>query len=548
MLGNVLLPIDEYPRDYYSTDDWTDKAIGFVREHRSASPDKPFFLYVANNAVHAPFQAKAKDIAKYRGAYDQGWTRVRESRYRRQLELGLIPPGTRLAPSDPAVSPWDETNAGDRPLFTRHMETYAAMLDCADQNLGRLVAYLEGSGELGSIYNNRRFSGLPEDPIERERERLDLIGGPRSNALYPTGWGQVSNTPFPTYKTYTGGGGRRVSFVVSWPAQIKDGGAIRSQFVHVTDVMPTLLDLAGVAALTEVNGRPARELHGRSFAAAAASPRVEQYYECWSNRGYYRDGWLARSLQKRGQPIDLDNWTLHDLNRDFSESVDVRDRHPDKLRELLAAFDAAAWTNLVYPLDNRTMVQKMSDGPARAGATAPTARTFAPGTQTVHRAVLVPLISDRSYTIRAAFVWGDIDQGVIWAIGEQIGGLMLYVEDGRLRLCCNGYGEFSELPPVGLAAGAIEATLEYEALGNRQGRGRILLNGVEKTPWRALSPTLMAGFHEGLDIGLDRRAPVSWELYQKHGTFRYTGAIRGVTIEPGARAPDSPLEKVGLDG
>jgi arylsulfatase len=272
------------------------------------------------------------------------------------------------------------------------------------------------------------------------------------------------------------------------------------------------------------------------FGAAAVSPRREQYYECWSNRGYFRDGWLARSLQKRGEPIDLDNWTLHDLDRDFSESVDVRDRHPDKLRELVAAFDAAAWTNLVYPLDNRTMVQKMSDGTARAGGASAGARAFSPGAQTVHRAIVVPLISDRSYRIRATFVWHDTDQGVVWAIGEQIGGMVLYVEDGRLRLCYNGYGEFSELPPVALAPGEVEGTLEYEALGGRQGRGRILLDGVAKTPWQPLSPTLMVGFHEGLDVGLDRRAPVSWEVFQKHGTFRYTGTIKGVTIEPGSRA------------
>ena len=565
MLGNALLPIDEYPRDYYATDDWTDAAIGFVREHRASSPDKPFFLYVANNAVHAPFQAKAKDIAKYRGRYDQGWTRVREARHRRQLEMGLIPPGTRLAPGDPSVPSWEETDPVDRPLFTRHMETYAGMLDCADQNLGRLTSFLEQLGELehtiivfssdnggthaggpiGSIYNNRRFSGLDFDPIERERERLDLIGGPRSNALYPTGWGQVSNTPFPTYKTYTGGGGRRVSFVISWPARIKDGGAIRPQFVHVTDVMPTLLDLAGVMPLEQISGRPAKELHGRSFApavfdGAAPAPRREQYYECWSNRGYYRNGWLARSLQKRGEPIDLDNWTLHDLSRDFSESVDLRASHPDKLRELVDAFDETAWVNMVYPLDNRTMVQKMSDGAARGGSAAPAARRFSSGAQTVHRIIIVPLISDRSFKIRARFVWREVDQGVVWAIGEQIAGLALHVEDGRLRFFYNGYGEFSELPPVALAVGEIEATIEYEALGNRQGRGRLLLGDVEQTPWQTLSPTLMAGFHEGLDVGLDRRAPVSWNTYQKHGTFRYTGTIHGVTIEPGARAPDSP--------
>ena len=221
----------------------------------------------------------------------------------------------------------------------------------------------------------------------------------------------------------------------------------------------------------------------------------------------------------------------------------MRDSHPDKLRELVAVFDETAWLNLVYPLDNRTMVQKMSDGAARAGAAAPAGRRFFPGSQTVHRAIVVPLISDRSFRVRATFVRRDVDQGVVWAIGEQIGGMVLYVEDGRLRFCYNGYGEFSELAPVALPVGEIEATLEYEALGTRQGRGRILLSGVAQTPWQALSPTLMVGFHEGLDIGIDRRAPVSWDVYQKHGTFRYTGTLHDVTIEPGPRAPDSPLAR-----
>ena len=152
--------------------------------------------------------------------------------------------------------------------------------------------------------------------------------GPRSAALYPTGWGEVSNTPFPSFKTYTGAGGRRVSFIVSWPSRIRDHGAIRTQFAHVTDVMPTLLELAGIPPLTTSHGLPARAMHGASFArvlfdADAPSPRTEQYYECWSNRAFYRDGWLARSIQKRGAAIDLDNWTLHDLDSDFSESDDL---------------------------------------------------------------------------------------------------------------------------------------------------------------------------------------------------------------------------------
>ncbi len=561
-LDNHLLPIDEYPRDYYSTDDWTDKAIEYLKTLRASSPTKPFFLYIAHNAVHAPLQAKPDDLVKYRGRYDAGWKAVREARFRRQLARGLVPAGTRLPASDPRVPAWDATDRADRPLFARHMEAYAAMLDCVDQNLGKLTTFLDTLGELentivvfssdnggtdaggpvGMFNNNRRYMALAPQPIERERAATHDLGSPRSVGLYPTGWGEVSNTPFPSFKTYTGGGGRRVSFIVSWPARIRDAGTLRRQFVHVTDVMPTLLDLAGVAPLETVNGRAARAMHGASFAsvlfdAEAPSPRTEQYYECWANRAYYREGWLARSIQKRGQPIDLDNWTLHNLDQDFSESTDLRDRHPEKLAELVEAFDRAAWQYFVYPLDNRDRLQKFADVPAHVHAAADQARVFLPGMQTVHRADVFPLIGNRSFRIRVRFAQRDGDEGVLWAIGDPSGGMVMYVEGDRLRFHYNGFGEPTSLPGFALPAGEHEAMLDYEALGNRNGRGRLLLDGSEQVGWTVLSPTLTFGVFEGLDIGFDRRGPVLWELYERHGAFAYSGSIRDVVVEPGARPP-----------
>lgn len=563
-LNNQHLPMDEYPPGYYSTDDWTDRGIQYVKELRASSATKPFFLYIANNAVHAPLQAKPDDLAKYRGRYDAGWTAIREARYRRQLALGLIPPDTRLAPFDPNIQDWDDTDPADRELFARHMETYAAMLDCVDQNVGKLVAFLEEIGELdntiivftsdngatdaggptGMVNNNRRYSGLPPKPVEEERARVDELGGPTSASLYPSGWGQVCNTPFPTYKTYTGGGGRRVSFIISWPATIQDRGAIRSQFAHVTDVMPTLLDLAGVEPLATVNGAPVQPMTGASFAPvlrdeAAPPTRTEQYYECWANRGYYRDGWLARSIQKRGEAIDLDNWTLHHLTEDFSESVNVRAEHPDKLAELVEAFDAAAWNNQVYPLDNRSRPQKFFDTPAHARVLADTSHTYLPGMQTVHRADVLPKISDRAFRITVRFGYAPGDQGILWAIGDPIGGLVTWIEDGALVFHYNGFGDTVTLPGVQLAAGDHAATVEFEALGNRQGRGRLLLDGAERVGWTAMSPTLSFGVFEGLDVGLDRRGPVSPGLHTRRGVFPYSGAIRDVTVEPGARPPRS---------
>ncbi|MGH8617359.1 MAG: arylsulfatase [Burkholderiales bacterium] len=564
MLGNAVLPIDDYPPDYYSTDDWTDKAIGFVRDLRAHAPGKPFFLYLSHNAVHAPLQAKPVDLAKYRGRYDAGWTRLRAERHQRQLAMGLIPPGTPLAPPDPKVPSWDDTDPADRPLYARHMEAYAAVLDCADQNLGRLSAYLKSIGELdntiivfssdngatdaggvtGRVDSNRRFADRAEGAdaaAERASGSLERLGGPRSMPLYPAGWGQVSNTPFPTYKTYTGGGGRRVPFVISWPAKIRDVGEIRSQFAHVTDVMPTLLALAGLEPLATVNGRSARPLDGASFArvlfdAAAPPARTEQYYECWANRAFYRDGWLARSLQKRGEPVDLDNWTLHNLTADFSEGTDLATRHPERLSALTAAFDRAAWANQVYPLDNRKRQQKLfNDGPPHLRNRQPASRTFQPGAQTVHRGVVMPMIADRSYRITCRFDFREGDAGVLWAIGDPGGGMVMYIETGSLHLFYNGFGDAAALAPVKLQPGVLAATLEYEALGARRGRGRLLIDGVAQAPFSELSPTLMNGLYEGLDIGLDRRGPVSGDLYARHGIFRYSGTVRDVTIEPGAR-------------
>jgi Sulfatase len=444
------------------------------------------------------------------------------------------------------------------------VEAYAAMLDCADQNIGRLTAYLKDSGELdntiivftsdnggtfaggpiGSFRNNRRYSGLPMQPIEEERKNIDLLGTPQSEALYPIGWGQVCNTPFPSSKTYTGGGGRRVSFILSWPARLTDTGAIRTQFAHVTDVKPTLLELAGLKTLDTIHGVPAWQPQGKSFArilfdAAAPAQRNEQYYECWANRAYYCDGWLARSLQKRGAAIDMDNWTLHHIDQDFSESTDLRAQHPERLRELVDAFDKAAWENLVYPLDNRNMVQKLADGATRGQPAG--ARAFPAGTQTVHRGIVVPLISDRNFRVATRLTHALGNQGVLWSVGELIGGMVLYIEDDALRFTYNGYGEFGEIPPTPLAPGKHEVVLDYEATGGRRGRGRLLVDGADCSDWHALSPTLMAGFHEGLDIGLDRRCPVDWRLFEKHGVFRYAGHIANVTIEPGEHAHDSVL-------
>lgn len=585
MNNNMLAPIDSYPPDYYATDDWTDHGIQLVREVRNERPQQPFLLYMAYNAVHGPLQAKEPDLARYRGRYDCGWDVIRAELLARQKALGLVPADARLSPRDPSVPAWDSLPADQRELYVRHMEAYAAMLDCVDQNVGRLVDMLREMGELentiivfsadnggtssagptGAVYFNRRFAGLPFLPVEADLPRKDWIGTGRATALYPMGWGQVSNTPFPSYKTYTGGGGRRVNCIVSWPKALAARGEIREQFAHVTDVLPTLLDLAGVPALTESHGQPALPIHGKSLApvlnlATQAPTRNEQYYECWANRAYYRDGWVAVSLQKRGSPVDFGNWTLHRHSTDFSESEDLAAQHPDILADLIQSFDKAAWENLVYPLDNRLPIQKFNEMPPHLRPPAQSSRRFMPGGQTIHRGTVSPLISDRNFRIRVRLNQGAGDEGVLFSIGDVAGGVVLYIESGQLQLFYNGYGIFHRPAPVPMPSGTCSAVFEFEALGKRTGRGRLLVEAAQAGgksdaagasalsaavagPWSELSPTLMAGYHEGLDIGLDRRAPVDWALFERKGAFRYSGLIHELLIESGPFAPDSPFGK-----
>jgi arylsulfatase A-like enzyme len=560
MLNNQVLPVDQYPSDYYTGDDWMNQGIRFIKELRESKPCKPFFLYVANNAMHAPHQSKVTDIAKYQDIYSKGWTKIREDRFEKQKKLGLVPIDAILPPSDPQAPHWDTTEIENRRLYAHHMQAYAGMMDNADQNIGKLYEFLRDIGELdntlivftsdnggtglgtehGMINNKRRNSGLPPNSPDIENKQIHKLGGPQSHSLYPTAWGEVSNTPFPSFKTYTGGGGRRVSFIISYPRKIKTQGDIQNQFMHVTDLMPTILNLAEIPQLKKLHGYQTRKIDGLNFSEVfisnSKSPRTEQYYECWSNRAYFKEGWLARSLQKRGTPIDFNNWTLHHLEKDFTESTDLSDQHPERLSQLVAAFDQAAWEYFVYPLDNRNQPQKLNDTPAHFKILEDQPRRFLPGSQTVVRTDLIPLVSNRSFQIKSKISQRPGDQGVIWALGDLIAGIVMYVEADHLNIHYNGFGVTVDFKPVPIDSTMKDLVFEYQALGERQGQGRIIINGKAESDWINLSPTIMYGPFEGLDVGLDRRSPVLWDLYERHGVFRYSGNIEDVWIFPGARA------------
>jgi arylsulfatase len=560
---NSAVDVDEYPEGYYFTDDITDQAIRYLKDLRAHDTTKPFFLYLAHGAVHGPLHAKASDLATHRGRYDAGWDQVRAERFARQLELGLFPPGTELPPRNSEagheVEAWSEQSAEDRALFSRYMEVYAAMVDNVDQNLARLLATVEALGDLdntivvftsdngateeggatGSRSYYKKFGGFTgitgwNTDVDRD---LELIGGPQALVHYPRGWGMASNTPFRLYKTTTHAGGVRVPFVISWPAGIPEGdrGGARDQYQYVTDVCPTILELAGVAS--------EQEHDGASFADAVVrgsdlSTHLEQYSECFGNRSFYRDGWKLVALHQRGAPYDDAEWELYDLAADPTEVMDLAAERTDKVRELADAWEVAATDNQVFPLDDGTGLLQLLRRPDDARFHQEV-RLLA-GTPTLERYRSQRLIAFRDFVVDVEMTHGEHDEGVLVAHGDQGGGYSLYLEHGELHFAYNHYGELTVLAAGPLPAGA--RTVSLRAVTGKRFTWDFEVC-VDGTTVAALPATpMLLGFapFQGIDVGIDRRSPVSWDVFERHGAFPYSGQIAAVTYRPGAPARYDP--------
>ena len=566
MEDNARVEIDRYPDGYYFTDDATDHAIRMIREQKAADPRQPFFLYFAHGAPHAPLHARPEDIAKYRGVFDDGWDSVRAARYRRQLELGVIPEGTAPAPRNNErgydVQPWDELNPREQALFARYEELYAAMVDNIDQNFGRLMAALEELGERDNtivIFTSDNGASREGETggtseylaafargaadIDRDYAKLDLLGGPQSWPHYPRGWAMAGNTPFRLYKSTTHAGGHQVPFIISWPKGIGGGGERRRQYAHVTDILPTILELAGAEAPPEPADESSPAEAGASFAASladesAASAHPEQLYEMVGNRGYYRDGWSAVTLHQRGAPYSDEEWELYDLREDPTELHDLAGEHPEKLKELAEAWEQAALDNQVYPLDDHSGLKQLLRPPEDARLAEPL--TIYPGTPTLERDRSLQLTGRRSFTVTSRFHYEAGDEGVIVAHGAQGGGYVLYVEGGEVFFVYNGYSDVSELAGGALPEGDREVVFEFTAQARNRGAIELRVDGESRGVLEDLVQLHPLAPFEGIDIGIDRRSPVSWELYERHGPFPYTGRLTSVTYTPGELAPDAP--------
>ena len=456
--GNQMARVDGYPEGYFAPDDYTTRAITWLGEHRASAPDKPFFTYLAYQTPHTPHHAKPEDQARYRGVYDAGWDVLRQARFARQQSMGLIEANAELPPRNPGIPAWDSLSAEEQALFARYMECYAGLVDNVDQNVGRLLAFLERSGQLdntlimitsdngansiggptGVMNLQDRRQGFPDMPeVVRRLMEADEVGNDATYSAYPSGWSQVSNTPYRYYKRTPMAGGIRVPFVAHWPTGIADRGGMRRQWIHVTDVLPTILELTGVAYPQAFNGYRTRHMDGKSFAASmnqatAPQQRDRQYYELQGNRGYISGNWKIVSLQPPLQAINLDNWMLFDIAGDPTEITDLAVTRPDVLQRMVEEFEVEASANYVYPIDNRDDRRAITMAPSEL-VEASKPRDFFPEGDAIHGVTVSPMIADRDFVLRARFSWQPGEEGVIVAMGDHFAGMVLFVMDGALH-------------------------------------------------------------------------------------------------------------------
>lgn len=574
---NHALRIDEFPDDYYFTDDATSRAISMIRESKASNPQKPFFMYFAHAAVHAPLHAKASDMEKYRGMYDAGWDEIRAQRFARQQELGVVARGAELAPrnTEPGddVPPWDDLDDDRKRLFARYMEVYAAMVDNIDQNVGRLRAALEEMGEwdntlfiftsdnggsregeadgTSAYFRSLQFvkTGEPE-PFEEDLARIDELGGPTTMPHYPRGWAMASNTPFRLYKINAHRGGHSVPFVAHWPTNIPDPGSIRDQFVHITDMFPTLLNIVGVERPHEWNGRQPIPLAGENVEAVltnASAPgrEVDLLIENEGHRGLRRGNYVVVSRHEPRTPFSQDVWELFDLDEDPTELNDLAEKFPELHQELIDAWEQGAWDNQVFPLDEGTGYRYLLRPPWVEVYDEPVTLFRDMGTLDRWRSQRLILWRDVDITahVEISDRDGQLDSGVLFAHGDQGGGYNLVIDtNGELLATHNGYGLVTEIRGPKVAPGEHHIGLDIRCPGNNKWDLAVRINGevvAEATGLRLLMA--MAPF-QGIDVGIDRRSPVNWSLYQQHRSFPFTGTIHSVKYQPGAPAPDSPTE------
>ena len=579
-----LVPASDDP-DYHLTEDLADRAIAWVRKVKSIAPDRPYFLYVAPGATHAPHQAPQSWIDKFKGQFDMGWDAYRQQTLERQKKLGVVPKDTQLTERSRGLPAWESLNADQKRLYARMMEVFAAYGAQVDAAMGRvidavkelpdadntMIIYIAGDngssaegGLEGSLNENLFFNGFPEK-WQDNLKVIDELGGPKHFNHFPSSWAHAMNTPFQwTKQVASHFGGTRNPMIISWPKGIADRGGLRDQFLHVIDIVPTLYELAGVTAPIELNGVPQKPIEGISFAfalgdAKAPSKRRTQYFELGCNRGLYHDGWMASAPSfvpwepNRSEDWSPDEqvWELYKLDDDFSQAKDLAKDHPDLLQQMQDLWWAEASKYNVLPLDWRAVIRMNAEAMGRPSLVGGrTSATYYPGMVALPDAACLPMLN-KSWKITADIVVPQgRAEGMIITHGGLEGGYGLYLREGRPVFVYNFLGverpTFAADKP--LPPGPCKLVVDFAYDGGGMGKGAtvtLTANGPKVAEGR-LERTVPIQFSigEGLDIGMDTGSAVDF-TYQL--PFKFRGDIKQVTVDLAAEGKTKAAQKLAAD-
>jgi arylsulfatase len=557
----------ETPEDpnYHFTTDMTNQAISWVRYQQALSPDKPFFMYYAPGATHAPHHVPRAWAEKYKGKFDQGWDKMRELTLERQKKLGIVPENTKLAPKPTDIKDWEELSADEKKLFTRQMEVYAGFAEQTDYEAGRLISTLKAlgvmnntiivfiagdngasaEGQMNGMYSEMTyFNGVPET-VPDMMKHYDDWGSPSTYPHFAAGWAVALDAPFSyTKQVASDFGGTRNGMIIQWPAGIQSKGEVRSQFGHVIDIAPTIYEVTKIPAPKMVNGIEQDPIEGTSLVytfndAKAAEQHKVQYFEMFGNRGVYLDGWFARTIHRPAwklKPLNTlqqDKWELYNAIEDFSLANDLSVQNPDKLKEMQGLFMKEAEKYHVLPIDDRLLERTNAELMGRPTVMGDrNSVTYGEGMKGMGVDIFIDLRS-KAYTITADVTTDANGNGVIVCQGGRFGGLSFYLKNGKPAFTYNYLGMQSThiMAATALKPGNYKLVYDFKYDGGGMGKGgtgTITVNGkkvaegrIEKTQPGIFSVDDLA------DVGLDEGTPVA-----DYGrSSKFTGKIDYVTIE-----------------
>jgi arylsulfatase len=557
----------ELPKDpnYHFTTDMTNQAISWMGFQHALTPDKPFFIYYAPGATHAPHHVPKEWAEKYKGKFDQGWDKVREETLERQKKMGIVPQSTKLAPKPTDIKDWDKLSADEKKLFTRQMEVYAGYAEQTDHEIGRLYDAIKdlgvmdntififiagdngasAEGQMNGMFSEMTYFNAVVETVPDMLKHYDDWGGPNTYPHYSAGWAVAMDAPFSyTKQVASDFGGTRNGMVIHWPGGIKAKGEIRTQFSHLIDIAPTIYEICKIPAPTMVNGIKQDPVEGTSLVysfddAKAKERHTVQYFEMFGNRAVYQDGWMARTVHRPAwrpkplHPLQEDVWDLYNTNEDFSMSTNIAAQNPDKLKELQDVFMKEAEKYHVLPLDDRLLERtdaKLMGRPDVMGDR--TSLTLGDGMKGMAIDVFIST-RNTSYTITSDVQVSANGNGVIVCQGGKFGGFSFYVKNGKPSFTYNflGLAQYTVAASQVLKPGKHILTYDFKYDGGglaKGGMGTISIDGAKAAEGRIdkTQPGIFS-VDDLADVGIDEGTWVA----DYGASARFTGHVDKVTIQ-----------------